>query len=79
MAVWAGLRNPSTAPMPAQASPHNPHQEGICRAPSLSSFRRIQAEHFGSFSCFSHLCSLLELIYPSGSQSFIQEGHVLPL
>lgn len=38
VAVWAGLRNPSTAPVPAQASPHNPHQEGICRAPSLSSF-----------------------------------------
>lgn len=49
VAVWAGLRNHSTAPVPAQASPHNPH---LCRAPSLSSFRRIQAEHFGSFSCF---------------------------
>lgn len=58
---------------------HDPRREGDCGAPALSSFQRSQAESLGSFFCFSHICSLLELIYPCGSQSYIREGHVSPL
>lgn len=47
------------------------HREGVFRAPSLSSFQRSQVEILGSFFCFSHICSLLELIYPCSFQSYI--------
>lgn len=58
---------------------HDLRWEGDCRAPALSSFQRSQVESLGSFFCFSRTCSLLELIYPCGAQSYIREGHVLPL
>ena len=71
---WSCLGDPHTSWLGC-----SPRREGDCRAPSLSAFQRSHTENLGSFFCFSHVCSLLELIYPCGSQCYIQEGRVLPL
>lgn len=69
MTVQAGLRNQGTA--------HTRRAFAWLLLPPPS--KRSKQNILGLFFCFSHLCSLLELIYPSGLQSSIQEGHVLPL